>query len=66
MRTFCFSMVGSPVPLMLDVPAADIVELEQLLSVRRFISGRAAEPNEDGVLVGVLIATGRVQCASEV
>jgi hypothetical protein len=64
MGTFRFHMVGAP-PVELEVEAPSISDLNAMLSCQRFLEARMAQPDGDGVLAGVLIATSRVQCVVE-
>ena len=64
MRCYRFHMIGGQ-PLELEVDVATIAELGEALSRRRFIEGRMTQPDDDGVLAGVLIATSRIQCVIE-
>lgn len=66
MTTFRFHPVGSHQPLELDIAVNDLVALQEALTREKFIMGRMTQPDEEGVLAGVLVATGRVQCVVEV
>ena len=66
MSVFRFHMVGTAELVELKVEVASLDELHGLLSCHRFIAGRMTHPDADGVLNGVLLATGRVQCVLEV
>lgn len=46
--------------------ARSIAELGEIITTERFIVGKRAEADEDGVLPGMLIATARIQCVVEV
>lgn len=65
MRAFRFHLIGAS-PVELEVDACAIGNLAELMSRQRFIEGRLTQPDEDGVLAGVLIATSRIQCVVEV
>ena len=65
MATFRFHLIGPAQPILLDVAASSIGELNEIITRQRFVEGRATEPDGDGVLVGVLIATSRIQCVAE-
>lgn len=65
MAAFRICLTGSPQPLLVDLPASDIAELTQIAASSRFLAGHMAEPDEYGVCPGVMIATGRIQCAFE-
>ena len=65
MATFRFHLIGTPQPVELDVAADTIRELSEIVSRQRFVEGRLLEPDSDGVLLGMLIATSRIQCVVE-
>ncbi|MDB5684786.1 MAG: hypothetical protein JWM75_2484 [Sphingomonas bacterium] len=65
MATFRFHLVGPSQPVELDVAANSISELNEIVSRQRFVEGRLTEPDGDGVLLGMLIATARIQCVVE-
>lgn len=65
MGVFRFHLIGSAQPVELEIAAGSIDELRQIVSCDRFVQGRMAAPNGDGVLAGVLIATSRIQCVIE-
>lgn len=65
MATFRICLTGSSQPLLVDLPASDVAELAQIASSSRFLSGNMAEADEHGVCPGIMIATGRIQCAFE-
>jgi hypothetical protein len=65
MGLFRFHLIGPMQPVELEVTARDIGELNALISCQRFVEGRLAEPDGDGVLAGMLIATSRIQCVME-
>ena len=62
MATFRFHLIGPAQPLVLEVAARDISELNAMMSCQRFVEGRLTEPDGDGVLAGMLLATSRIQC----
>lgn len=62
--TFRFHLIGAA-PLDLEVAAMSISELNELVSRQRFLEGRMTQPDGDGVLAGVLIATSRIHCVVE-
>lgn len=64
MSTFRFHLIGAQ-PVLLEVAARDIGELGSMLSRQRFVKGRLTEPDGDGVLAGMLLATSRIQCVIE-
>lgn len=66
MRTFRFHLIGPAQPILLEVAARDIGELNAMMSCQRFVEGRLSGPDDDGVLAGMLIATARIQCVIEV
>jgi len=65
MARFKFYLIGSSDAPVLDVEAADLRELNETISRNRFIEGHMTEPDGDGVLHGVLIATCRIQLIME-
>lgn len=65
MATFRFHLIGSAHPVELDVAADSIGALSQIISCQRFLEGRLTEADGDGVFVGMLIATSRIQCVVE-
>lgn len=66
MATFRFHLIGPAQPIVLDVAASDIGELGEIITRQRFVEGRVTEPDGDGVFVGILIATSRIQCVTEI
>ncbi|GAA0673260.1 hypothetical protein GCM10009102_26060 [Sphingomonas insulae] len=62
MGTFRFHLMGARQPIDLEVAASTIGDLDEMLSCRRFVEGRLVEPDSDGVLRGMLIATSRIEC----
>ncbi len=64
MTTFRFHLIGAQ-PFEIDVDARSIEELGEIVTQQRFLVGRRTEPDEDGVLPGMLIATARIQCVVE-
>lgn len=66
MARFKFYLIGSSDAPVLDVEAADLRELNQQMSRSRFVEGHMTEADADGVLQGVLIATGRIQLVMEI
>ena len=61
MATFRFHLIGAQ-PVVLEVVADTISELNEIVSRQRFLEGHMTDPDGDGVLAGVLIATSRIQC----
>ena len=61
MARFRFFLIGSSQPLDVDVSAAGVRELNDLATRARFIEGTMAEPDDDGVCVGVLVQTSRTE-----
>lgn len=64
MGTFRFHLIGAQ-PVELEVAASSIGDLNELVSSQRFVEARMTQPDDDGVLAGVLIATSRIQCVIE-
>lgn len=62
MGVFRFHLVGVAQPVELEVAARDVAALNALLSCQRFVEGRSMEPDDDGVLASMLLATSRIQC----
>lgn len=65
MGTFRFHLIGSRQPVQLEVAASTIGDLNEVISSRRFVEGRLIEPDDDGVLAGMLIATSRIEAVVE-
>ena len=61
---FRFHLIGAQ-PVTVEVAARTILELGQIITTERFIIGTRVEPDEDGVLPGMLMATSRIQCVLE-
>lgn len=65
MATFRIFLTGNNQPLLIDLPAANVADLIDLASRSRFIEGRMAEPDGDGVCCGVMFQACRIQLAVE-
>jgi hypothetical protein len=65
MAAFRFHLIGSAMPVELEVAASTIGDLCQIISCQRFVEGRLTQADGDGVLLGMLIATSRIQCVIE-
>jgi len=65
MGVFRFHLIGPAQPVELEVAATTVSDLNAMLSCQRFVERRMTQPDGDGVLLGVLIATSRIQCAAE-
>jgi hypothetical protein len=65
MGVFRFHLIGGQ-PVELEVAVGGIGELSEVITRQRFIEGRLTQPDGDGVLAGVLVATSRIQCVVEV
>lgn len=65
MGMFRFHLIGTAQPVELEVAASSIGDLNAMLSSQRFFEGRMTQPDGDGVLAGVLIATSRIECVVE-
>ena len=63
---FRFHLIGSQKHVDLEVAASTIGDLNKDVSGSRFVEGRLIEPDGDGVLLGMLIATSRIECVVEV
>ena len=66
MATFRFHLIGAAQPVELDIAAGSIGDLNEIITRQRFVEGRLTQPDGDGVLAGMLIATSRIQCVIEV
>jgi len=66
MGLFRFHLIGMAQAPLLEIAADTVGELNELMSCSRFIEGRMTEPDEFGVLSGVLLSTSRIQCVIEV
>lgn len=66
MGLFRFHLIGMTQAPLLEIAADTVGDLNELMSRSRFIEGRMTEPDEFGVLSGVLLATSRIQCVIEV
>ena len=65
MATFCFHLIGNNLSVELEVATASISDLGEIMTRQRFVEGRVTQPDGDGVLLGMLIATSRIQCVVE-
>ena len=65
MGLFRFHLIGSSQAPVLEVAANSVGELNEIVSRQRLMEARMTEPDGDGVLAGVLIATSRIQCVVE-
>jgi hypothetical protein len=65
MHQYRIHLIGPAQALNVEIDAETISELNEIVSRQRFLEGRMAEPDEDGVLPNVLIATSRIQCVFE-
>jgi len=65
MATYRFHLIGSPLPVELEVVADDMSHLGEMITRQRFVEGRLTQPDGDGILLGMLIATSRIQCVVE-
>lgn len=65
MGIFRFHLIGSHQPIELEVAASSISDLNDVLTRQRFLEGRLTQPDGDGVLLGMLVATSRIQCIVE-
>ena len=65
MGVFRFHLIGSHQPVEIEVAATNISDLGDLITRQRFLEGRLTQPDDDGVLSGMLIATSRIQCVVE-
>jgi hypothetical protein len=66
MAVFRFHLIGASQSVELEVDAPDIRSLGEMLTRQRFVVGRLNQALGDGVLLGMLIATSRIQWVGEV
>ena len=66
MTCFRFHLIGPTQPVIMEVAVASIADLRTLMACQRFVEGRLSEPDGDGVLLDMLIATSRIECVIEV
>lgn len=65
MGLFRFNLIGNNTPVELEVAVSSISDLGELVTRQRFLEGRLTQPDDDGVMLGILIATSRIQCIVE-
>ena len=65
MTCFRVFVIGSPLPLDVDLPFEGIPALSEAATRCRFIEGHMAEPDQNGVCAAVLIPTNRIQLIFE-
>lgn len=65
MGVFRFHLIGSCKHVDLEVAASTISDLHKEMTCSRFVEGRLVEPDGDGVLLGMLVATSRIECVVE-
>jgi hypothetical protein len=65
MPTYKFFMIGTTEAPILEVEAADLVELGEMAVRSRFVIGRMIEVDGEGTAVSVLIPTARIQLIAE-
>ena len=65
MGVFRFHLIGPSDPIVLEVAASTIGGLHKEMTCSRFVEGRLVEPDGDGVLLGMLVATSRIECVIE-
>lgn len=65
MARFKVFLIGTPVPVDVDLPFDRVAELSEFASRARFIEGNMTEPDHHGVCPGVLIPTCRLQMIVE-
>jgi hypothetical protein len=59
-------LIGTHQPIELEVAADLLSELGERITRQRFMEGRLVTPDGDGVMLGMLIATSRIQCVVEI
>ena len=66
MAAFRFHLVGVHQPIELEVEASAIREVAEILTRQRFIEGHLSRSDENGVLLGMLLSTYRIECVCEI
>jgi len=64
MTQFCFTLIGTNLPLVMDVEASDLSAVADTLCTDRFIRGDVV--SDAGVLTRALIPVCRIQFVAEV
>lgn len=62
MGVFRFHLIGAGKHVDLEVAASTIGDLHKEMTCNRFVEGSLVEPDGDGALLGMLIATSRIEC----
>lgn len=65
MTRFRFCMIGTSQQPVIEMPVGSLTELHELMDRSRFVEGRMVEVDGDGVQLGVLVASSRVQMVVE-
>lgn len=65
MARFKLFLIGSPQPLLVDLPVSGVMELNDHASRCRFITGNLSDPDNNGVCSGLMIPTSRIQLVVE-
>jgi len=65
MARFKLFLIGSPHPLLVNLPVNGVMELNELAGRCRFITGNLSDPDHDGVCSGLMIPTSRIQLVVE-
>jgi hypothetical protein len=65
MARFCLFLVGAPVGIEVDLPAANISEIERDLSRQRYLRGTFADADPSGAFPSFLVAAHRIQMIVE-
>lgn len=65
MARFSLFMIGGPPVRSIEMQAADIDELYELLGRSRFVEGEVIEDDDFGIVRRALFATARIQMAVE-
>lgn len=66
MARFCLFLVGASVGIEVDLPAANISEIERDLSRQRHLRGTLADSDPSGQFPGFLVPAHRIQMIIEV
>lgn len=65
MAKFRLFLIGSQLPIEVDLPVMNVAEISEFIASSRFIQGHLSEPDHHGVCAGVLIPTCRIQLIVE-
>ena len=65
MSVYTIWLMGSSAPLRVELDVQTVEEFAEYASRARFLVGRLAEPDSEGVFRSVLLPVSRLQCAFE-